>query len=368
MECFGNRTYNSQSDLLAELLAGKRTLKAPDPELYRRVLANWDSVAKPLDGLGRFERITAQIGAILGTDDIDISRKAVLILCADNGIVAEGISQSGQEVTAAVAEEMGRKLSSVCKMARQVGADTIPVDIGINCGEPIAGVLDKKIRRGTRNFRLEPAMTHEEALGAIQEGMELVADCREQGYRILATGEMGIGNTTTSSAVAAALLGVRAEEVTGRGAGLPDQGLMRKQAVIQEAVDKYGLYQADPLRVLETVGGLDIAGLAGVCIGGAVHRIPIVLDGVISMAAALLAQRLVPGTVQYLIGSHQGREPAVERLTQALGLAPVIHGELALGEGTGAVMMMALLDIALSVYVKRTLFSDIRIQPYERFV
>lgn len=356
MECFGNRTLNSLS------------IQEPDPEQYRRVLANWDSVAKPLDGLGRFERITAQIGAILGTDDIDISRKAVLIMCADNGIVAEGISQSGQEVTAAVAEEMGRNISSVCKMARQIGADTIPIDIGINCGEPIAGVLDKKIRRGTRNFKEEPAMTREEALAAIFVGIDLVGDCREKGYRLLATGEMGIGNTTTSSAVATALLGVRAEEVTGRGAGLHDQGLARKQAVIQEAVDKYGLYQADPLTVLETVGGLDIAGLVGVCIGGAVHHIPIVLDGVISMAAALLAQRLAPGTIQYLIGSHQGKEPAVEGLARALGLSPVIQGELALGEGTGAVMMMALLDVALSVYAKRTLFSDIRIEPYERFV
>lgn len=340
---------------------------APDETIRRRVLENWDAVAKPIDGMGRFETLTAQIGAVSGSDRIDISQKAVLIFCADNGIVEEGISQSGQEVTAAVAGAMGRKRSAVCRMAAQIGADTIPVDIGINSDLPIQGVLDRKIRRGTGNFRKEPAMTEEEAVKAISLGMDLVHACREEGYRIIAAGEMGIGNTTTSGAVAAALLKCSAEDVTGRGAGLDDAGLERKRRIISEAVEKYDLKNAPPLQVLASVGGLDLAGLAGVCIGGAVCHVPVVLDGVISMTAALLAERLVPGTRAYLLPSHRGKEPAVDKLMGELALEPVIDARMALGEGTGAVMLLSLLDLALSIYHDRMTFSEIQIEKYERY-
>ncbi len=342
-------------------------LQEPDCKIYKKVLKNWDSIAKPLDGMGRFETITAQIGAILGTDEIDISKKAVIIMCADNGIVEEGISQSGQEVTAAVAEQMGRGVSSVGIMAAEIGADTIPVDIGINGKEQSAGVINKKVRCGTRNFSKEPAMTREETVSAIFTGIGIVEECKRKGYQILATGEMGIGNTTTSSAVAAALLRCEADEVTGRGAGLCDEKLQRKKQMITEAVKKYKLYEAGPLTVLQTVGGLDIAGLVGVCIGGGVFHIPIVLDGVISMAAALLSERIVQGTIRYLIPSHKGKEPAVEKLMKELGIEPVIDGQMALGEGTGAVMMLSLLETAMCVYRKRTLFSDIKVEQYERY-
>ena len=346
----------------------KLKLEEPDRNIYKKVLENWDSIAKPLDGMGRFETIIAQIGAISGTDEIDLAKKAVIIMCADNGIVEEGISQSGQEVTAAVAAQMGKGMSSVGKMAAKAGVDTIPVDIGINGKEQIAGVLDRKIRCGTRNFRKEPAMTREEAVKAIFTGMDIVGECKKKGYQILAAGEMGIGNTTTSSAVAAALLRCEAGEVTGRGAGLCDEKLQYKKRVIAEAVRKYGLYAAEPLTVLETVGGLDIAGLVGLCIGGGVFHIPIVLDGAISMAAALLSERMVQGTIRYLIPSHKGKEPAAEMLMKELKLEPVIDGGMALGEGTGAVMMLSLLEMALCVYRKRTLFSDLKMEQYERYL
>lgn len=346
----------------------KITVKAPDEDIRRKVLSNFDHVAKPIDGLGRFEVLTAQIGAIQGTEKIDIAQKAVIIMCADNGIVEEGISQSGQEVTLAVVKSMADRKSSVGKMAEIAGADTIPVDIGVNSKEKIPKVADKKIAFGTRNFKKEPAMTEEETVRAIFTGIEMVFQCKEKGYKLLATGEMGIGNTTTSSAVTAALLGCGAAEVTGRGAGLNDEKLVHKQELITEAIDRYGLKEADALRILETVGGLDIAGLAGVCIGGALYHVPVVLDGVISMAAALLAERLVPGTKAYLIPSHKGKEPAVERLAEELELTPVIDAELALGEGTGAVMLFPLLDMALSVYQDRTTFADIHIEQYERFL
>lgn len=362
MECLEKPIWNSYTRKeLAKLM-----VKTPDKEIYKKVQDNFDHIAKPIDGLGRFEVLAARIGAIQGTEIIDISKKAIIIMCADNGIVAEGISQSGQEVTLAVVKNMAHKKSSVGKMAEVVRADTIPVDIGVNHKGSIPGVLDRKISFGTRNFRNEPAMTEEEAIKAVFTGIEMVFECKENGYNILATGEMGIGNTTTSSAVTAVLLGCDVSEVTGKGAGLSDEKLIHKQKIIAEAIDRYGLKEADALQILETIGGLDIAGLAGVCIGGALYHIPIVLDGVISMAAALLAERIVPGTKEYLIPSHKGKEPATERLAKELNLDPVIDAAMALGEGTGAVMMFSLLDIVLSVYQNRTTFSDIKIGQYER--
>lgn len=362
MECLERFVWNQYTrDELEQLRAEK-----PDREINKRVRDQWDAIAKPIDGMGRFETLTAQIGGITGSDKIDLSRKAVIVMCADNGIVQEKVSQSGQEVTTAVLKAMAKNQSAVCKLAEVIGADIIPVDIGINGNERIEGVWNRKIRRGTENFRQKPAMTEEEAIRAIAVGIDMVYECKMRGYHIAATGELGIGNTTTSSAVAAALLKCEADEVTGRGAGLTEEGLVRKRQVIKEAVNKYELENKDAVAILATVGGLDIAGLAGVCIGGALYHMPIVLDGMISMTAALLAERIVPGIKAYLIPSHKGKEPAVAKLMGALGIEPVIAGEMALGEGTGAVMMMALLDMALQIYHSGASFSDFRIEQYQR--
>lgn len=339
----------------------------PSREIRRQVKETWDQAVKPLDSMGRFEELTSQIGAILGTAQFDIRKKAVIVMCADNGIVKEGISQSGQEVTAAVSALLGKNLSSVGRMAEKIGADVIPVDIGINRREEIAGLLNRKVAPGTRNFLEEPAMTEEETLAAIRIGIETVASCKEKGYHLLATGEMGIGNTTTSSAVAAALTGCRAEDMTGRGAGLSDAGLMHKRWVIETALHKYRFRKEETLRILSTVGGLDIAGLTGVFIGGAMYHLPVVLDGVISAVAALTAERLIPGVREYMIPSHQSKEAAAKRILKELRLQPVIDASLALGEGTGAVMMFALLDMAMTLYEKRTTFSEIGIEQYTRF-
>lgn len=363
MECYGKQIWTN----LTKGILHKLGIDLPDEAKYKAVKARWDAIAKPLDGMGRFEEITAQIGAVTGDEALDLSRKAVLIFCADNGIVAEGVSQSGQEVTFAVAQSMAKKNSSVGRMASCIGADTIPVDIGINSDAHIDGVLDRKIARGTHDFLLQPAMSEAETLHAIETGIDLVTKCKADGYRILATGEMGIGNTTTSSAVAAALLGCESALVVGRGAGLSDRGLARKREVVDLAIEKYDLYHQDAFTILMTVGGFDIAGLVGMCIGGAICHIPIVLDGVISMVAALVAERMIPGVRDYVIASHKGREPAVERLAKELHLHPVIDADLALGEGTGAVMMLSLLDTALCIYREETTFADISIAQYERF-
>ncbi len=364
------------------------TITKPDPSVYVAIKTNWDSVAKPLDSLGKFEPLTCRVGAILEDESVDIKKKAVIVFCADNGIIEEGVSQSGSEVTERVAASMGRGGSSVCRMADMVGADVIPVDIGMCCDKTPEGVLAKRVADGTKNFARGPAMSGEQVLEAIETGIDLVRDCKGQGYRILAVGEMGIGNTTTGSAVAAALTGWDADEVTGRGAGLDSEGFSKKKQVIRQAMETYGfvrhrsggpsgkishdenLSETSPeetLNVLSCVGGADIAGMAGVFIGGAICHIPVVLDGLASAVAALAAERLVPGTKSCMVPSHESREPAAGRLMDLLELEPVIRADLALGEGTGAVMMFALLDMALRVYGEPTTFSDIQVKQYERY-
>lgn len=342
-------------------------INKPSKEAYEKAKKRWDSIAKPLDGMGRFEEIISGIAAIQNTTDVSIDKKCVLVMCADNGIVAENISQSGQEVTAVCAKKMAEGTTSVCRMAQKIGADIIPVDIGIVSEVNQKGVLQKNVRRGTRNFALEPAMTAEECRKAINTGIALVKEYAQKGYNMIATGEMGIGNTTTSSAVAAALTGLEVSEVTGRGAGLDDDRLRNKIAVIEKAIDKYSLRSADAMKILQCVGGLDIAGLVGVCIGGAEAGVPIVLDGIIADVAALTAERIAPGVKDYLIPSHIGKEPAAIHLNRLLGFEPVIHANMALGEGTGAVVMMGMLDIAMTVYDSCELFDDIAVDQYERF-
>lgn len=342
-------------------------IEEPPEELFCRIKARWDRMAKPLDGMGQLEELTARIGAVLGTESFDIQKKAVVVLCADNGIVKEGISQSGQDVTATVAAFLGKKQSSVGIMAESIGADVIPVDIGMNSSRKIEGVEDRKIRMGTRNFLEEPAMTEQETLAAIRTGMDMAFFCKERGYHLIAAGEMGIGNTTTSSAVAAALTGAPPEEMTGRGAGLSDGRLERKRKVIGAALKRYQFQKEETLRILSTVGGLDIAGMTGLFLGGALCHLPVVLDGVISGVAALAAERLKPGVRNYLIPSHKSKEPAAERILEELKLRPVIDASLALGEGTGAVMMFALLDLAMALYREGTLFSEMKIEQYTRY-
>lgn len=358
----------------------EKRIERPSEEYRRRVKAHWDAIAKPLDGMGIFEELIAQIGAIQGSDWPKLSGRSVLVFCADNGIVAEGVSQSGQEVTKAVAESLARGGSSVCRMAKNIGAAVIPIDIGIACRaeELPREVLGHKVRQGTADFLKEPAMTREELLEAIEVGIHCVKERKQAGDAVLALGEMGIGNTTTSAAVAAAMLGCSVEHVTGRGAGLSDDGMKRKQEVIKEALQKYGWSSENledgrmktydsTLRILQCVGGLDIAGLVGACIGGALYHVPIVLDGVISCVAALAAERIQPGVKEYLIPSHLSREPAAELVYCELGIRPIIDASMALGEGTGAAMMLGMLDMAMTVYEESSDFKTIAVEQYTRF-
>ena len=349
------------------------TIHAPDEEIRAAAKRRWDALAKPLDGLGHFEDILGSIAAVRGTVLPDISKKVLIIMCADNGVTEEGVSQADQKVTYDVAALMGRKRSSVGVMAKHYPLDILTVDIGINSGDVPEGVLDRKVRRGTADFIKEPAMTEEECLKAVGTGIELAWSCADKGYGLIATGEMGIGNTTSSAALISVLSGRKPEELAGRGAGLTDEGIQRKLSVIREALEFHfpgrsgGIFSGrEAFEALRKVGGLDIAGLAGVFIGGAMRGVPVVIDGVISAAAALAAGKMVPGCRFAMIASHSGRERGTTEALHQLGLVPVIDADLALGEGSGAVLLLPMLDMAMSLYQEGTFFSETGIGQYKR--
>lgn len=348
-------------------------IQEPCKKAYRNAQMHWDAIAKPLDGLGIFEDIIKKIAAITRNADVKIDKKAVVVMCADNGIIEEGVSQSGHEVTTVVSANMAKGIASVCRMAHVAGADVIPVDIGIKDNININGLLARKVSNGTANFAKEPAITSGQLLQAVQAGIDITRDLKEKGYNIIATGEMGIGNTTTSSALASVMLNIPAARVAGRGAGLDNKGLEKKISIIENAIRKYNLDSQETdnkektFKALCCTGGLDIAGLTGVFIGGALFHMPVVIDGVISAVAALAAENLVPGCCQYMVASHAGKEPGCRLVLDRLLLKPVIDAGLALGEGTGAVLLFPMLDMVMEVYRENTTFDDINITQYKRF-
>lgn len=323
----------------------------------------WDSIAKPLHSLGWLEDTTARIAGAQHSAEICTQKKILIPMCADNGVVEEGVTQTGQEVTAIVAENFLDEKSCAAIMCRNAGAEIRPIDIGMAVDTP--RVEKRKIAYGTKNFAKEPAMTREEAVQALETGIHLVGELKEAGYSLIATGEMGIGNTTTSSAVASALLRVPAEEMTGRGAGLSSAGLQKKIQVVQEAIARYDLENQDPLTVLASVGGFDIAGIAGMFLGGAYYHVPVVVDGFISSVAALAAARLCPDAVGYMIASHVSKEPAAHRILKELNLVPALHADMCLGEGSGAVAVFPLIEMAAEIYHSMSTFEQIQVEAYQ---
>ena len=323
----------------------------------------WDSIAKPLHSLGWMEDTVARIAGAQHSADIHTEKKILIPMCADNGVVAEGVTQTGQEVTAIVAENFLDEKSCAAIMCGMAGAQIRPIDIGMVVDTP--RVEKRKIAYGTRNFAKEPAMTREEAVRAIETGIALVGELKAEGYHLIATGEMGIGNTTTSSAVASSLLHVPAQEMTGRGAGLSSSGLQKKITVIQGAIERWDLNHQDALTVLAHVGGFDIAGITGLFLGGAYYHVPVLVDGFISSVAALVAVRMVPDCVGYIVASHVSKEPAAHRILEELGLTPALDAAMCLGEGSGAVAVFPLIDMAAEIYHRMSTFEQIQVEAYQ---
>ena len=331
-------------------------------ELARR---HWDGIAKPLGGLGRLEELLVTVAGAQGTPMVRLERKAVAVFCADNGVVAEGVTQPGQEVTLAVARAMGAGESSVCQMAKVAGATVTPIDVGMAVHPPVPGLLERSVcPGGTANIARGPAMTREQCFQALFTGVRVAEELIVKGAQLLAAGEMGIGNTTTAAAVSCVLLNRAPEELVGRGAGLSNEGLKRKRETVARALAVNQPDAADPIDVLCKVGGFDIAAMTGFYMGAARNNVPVILDGAISCAAALLAVGLAPNAKKAMLPSHLPSEPCGPLLLEALGLVPVLHGQFHLGEGTGAVALMPLLDMASAIYHSMTSFDGLGIEAY----
>lgn len=324
----------------------------------------WDAVAKPLHSLGYLEDIIARIAGVQETGDVALSPRCVLIFCADHGIVAQGVSQVGQEVTALVARSIAQGTANVNLMADVSHTPVFAVDAGMAVDLDLPAIIRKKTRCGTRDMSKGPALTRAEAEDAIQAGIDTVREMKEKGQALIAVGEMGIGNTSATAAISCALLGMTVDEAVDRGAGLDDAGLIRKRRAVQCALDVNRPDPDDPVDVLAKVGGLEICAMAGAFLGGMSSRVPVIMDGEIVEAAALAAYRLCPAAREFMFASHMGHELPARRIMDELGLTPLIYADMALGEGTGAAAVLPLLDMAQRVYAGVHTFEDLGMAAY----
>lgn len=341
-----------------------RAVTPPDEAARALARTRWDSLAKPLGSLGLLEDMVTKLAALRGDADVRLPDRRLLVFCADNGVVRQGVTQCGSEVTAKVAVALAEGRSTVSPMARLAGCRVIPVDVGMRDFPGHDGVLDRRVRNGTEDISAMPAMSRAECLDAMTRGAALARDCAADGASILLVGEMGIGNTTTAAAVACALLGLDPLAAAGRGAGLSSEGLRRKREVIARALALHSPDPRDPADVLARVGGLDLAAMCGAYLGAAACRIPAVVDGVISAAAALCAIRLCPAAEKALLASHVSGERGGAVLLDALGLQAPIRADMRFGEGSGAVALLPLLDMALAVYHSGQTFERLGVPAY----
>ncbi len=335
-----------------------------DRKSVKQAWACWDSLCKPLRGLGALEEMVAQIAGIYGTVRPHPDRRVVLIMGADNGVVEEGVAQTDSSVTLQVLENMGNRLSTACVMCNLAGCDLVPVNIGCLSDGKHPRIRNLAVRHGTGNIAVGPAMSREECVRAVLTGVELVREMKAAGYQVIVTGEMGIGNTTTSSACAAVLFDQEVEFVTGRGAGLSTEGLERKIQAIKRAIQVNQPDKTDALDVISKVGGLDIAGMVGCYLGAAYCRLPVLIDGFISAVSAYLAGMLSTTSKEYMIAAHCTTEPASRMVMERLGMKAPLQAGMHLGEGTGAIMALSLLDQAVNVYYHLATWDGGHVEAY----
>ncbi|MCL0091636.1 nicotinate-nucleotide--dimethylbenzimidazole phosphoribosyltransferase [Dehalococcoidales bacterium] len=334
-------------------------IKPLDEEAMAEARSRQDILTKPQGSLGRLEEISIQLAGIQGKPIPQIGHKAIIIMAGDHGVVAEGVSLFPQQVTAQMVYNFLSGGAGINVIARQVGARIIVVDIGVVAElETNPQLLSKKVASGTQNMTLGQAMTKEQAVKSIETGIEVITAEVAKGLDIVGTGDMGIGNTTASSAIGAAMTGKAVAEVTGRGTGLTEGQLTHKVEVIKRALAVNRPDPKQPLDVLAKVGGFEIGGLAGVMLGAAAHRIAVVIDGFISGAAALIATALSPRLKDFLIASHLSAEAGHQLVLNHLGLSPLLNLGMRLGEGTGAALGIFLAETAARVLAEMTTFSE----------
>ncbi len=351
--------------LFDDILENKLSVEPLDNEAYEKVKSEWDRVSKPINSFGALEDLHSKIAAIQGFEAPDLSHMRLIVCCGDHGIVEEGVTQTSQEVTRICATNIGKGLTTAGTMARHLGIDIMAVDVGINYEKEVPYTLNRRVKYGTCNFLKQPAMSVEEFSRAVQVGMDLVKESKEQGYTALLLGEMGIGNTTSAAVVSGYLLDLNAEQVTGRGAGLDDEGFSRKRAVVSMALSKYsGL---SPVEICANFGGLELAAMTGVVIGGGLYKVPIIIDGMLTQVSALVAERLIENVKDYLIPSHISKEPVAVKLASKLNLPTVLEANMAVGEGVGAVMMAQILRLTDTVFHDALKFGESGVAQYEKF-
>ncbi|RCX20363.1 nicotinate-nucleotide-dimethylbenzimidazole phosphoribosyltransferase [Fontibacillus phaseoli] len=334
------------------------SVQALDPAASAAAAEHLDRLTKPPGSLGKLESLAVKLAGITGKVQPSFRHRGVVVMAADHGVCEEGISAFPAEVTPQMVLNFLSGGAAVNVLARQAGAEVMCVDVGVNAEINHPGLISRKVRYGTDNMISGPAMSREEAEAAIMAGVEVVEDAIRRGISLFVTGEMGIGNTTASAALMSTFTGIATLETVGRGTGINDERMRHKVLVVERALELNRPDLSDPVDVLAKVGGLEIAGLTGVILGAAAHRCPVVLDGFISGAAALAAQRLAPESVNYMIASHVSQEQGHVYLLKALGLEPMLHLDMRLGEGTGGVLALHLVDAACRIMSEMATFES----------
>jgi len=330
-----------------------------NPDLLQQAQERLDNKTKPPGSLGRLEEFARRMAAISGTEEPDLAKKVVFTFAADHGVVEEGVSLYPKEVTTQMVFNFLAGGAGVNVLARHSGAEVRVVDVGVDhdFGDT-PGMLHRKVARGTRNFTKGAAMTREEMVAALQVGIDLADQCRAEGVGLVGTGEMGIGNTTPSSAIIAVISGLSVRELTHRGTGIGDAALVNKIRVIEEGVALNKPDPQDPLDVLAKVGGLEIAAIAGLVLGCAANSIPVVIDGFISTAGALIASELHPNVRDYIFAAHQSVEIGHRFMLERIGVRPILDLDFRLGEGTGAALAMGLIEAGVKVMKEMATFEQ----------
>ena len=326
--------------------------------LAAEVSRRWNSLTKPPGSLGRLESLVAQLAMITGEARPRVDRKAMAVFCADHGVTAEGVSAYPREVTAQMVKNFLAGGAAITVLCRQFGISPFIVDAGVD-SEPAPGVIDLRAGRGTANLAKGPAMSRPDAERALENGVGFARRIRES-YDIAGVGEMGIGNTTSASALLCAYTGLEASDAVGPGTGLGATGVQWKAEVVGGALQLHRacIVGGDPIDILAALGGFEIATMAGFLLGAAANRMPVVVDGFIASAAALAARAISPQVMEYLLFSHMSAEPAHRRLLTELGARPILDLDMRLGEGSGAAMAMPVLDGAIALYSKMATFAE----------
>jgi nicotinate-nucleotide--dimethylbenzimidazole phosphoribosyltransferase len=335
----------------------------PDAEIEQAALERLRNQARPSGSLGVLEPLSARLAGIAGTIDVRLDRKIIVTCAGDHGVVEEGVSLFPQEVTSQMVYNFVNGGASVSVLANHAGAEVRVADIGVNADfEPDLPIFHKKVRKGTANFIKGPAMSRDEAVASIEAGISIVDELVAQNRPdMIGTGDMGIGNTTPSTAIIAVFSGLPVCDLTGRGTGIDDQGLKLKVKVIEKGIELNQPDPSDAIDVLSKVGGLEIGALAGLVIGAAAHGLPVVCDGLISSAGALIACELAPAARAYLFASHRSQEIGHRFMHERMGLDPLIDLEFRLGEGTGAAVAMELIDASTRILAEIKTFSEVGI-------